>query len=93
MFHASNKLLENEIEQLLKRTILLKKVVLRALKFRLGLNDDESPVLIKDFGDQTIKGEPTMTISARITKEHIQSFSESKPMLKATLYKGTHILD
>lgn len=93
MFHASNKLLENEIEQLLKATILLKRVVLRALKFRLGLNDEASPVLIQDFGGQIIKGEPTMTINAKITKEHIQSFSESKPMLRATLYKGTHLLD
>jgi hypothetical protein len=94
MFHASNKLLEKDIEQLSSSTILLRKVVVRALKFRLGLQADESPVLIRDFGGTVIRGEPVMNItSTKITKEDIQSFSEVKPMLKATLYKGTHLLD
>ena len=93
MFHASNKLLEKDIEKLLKATVLLKKVAMSALKFRLGLQNYESPVLINDFGGNVIKGEPRMKINAKITKKDIQSFLEAKPMLKATLYKNTHILD
>jgi hypothetical protein len=91
MFHASNRLLENDIQQLLDKTVLLKKVVIRALKLRLGLKNDESPVLMNE-GNLTMAGEPFMNGKRKITKEDIQSFLEAKPMLKATLYKGTHFL-
>lgn len=91
MFHASNKLLETDIQQLLDKTVMLKKVVIRALKLRLGLRDDESPVLISE-GRLTMGGEPFMNGTRKITKEDIQSFLEAKSMLKATLYKGTHLL-
>ena len=92
MFHASNKLLEKDIEQLGDRIVLVKKVVVRALKLRLGLREEESPVLLGG-GDFQMFGEPFMNGMRRTTKEDIQSFLEAKPMLKATLYKGSHILD
>jgi hypothetical protein len=90
IFHARNKLSENEIQQLFSNTLELKKVTLNALKNRLGLGEEESPVLLNSGIAQA--GEFFMGIRRKITKEDIQSFSEIKPVLKATLYKNTHLL-
>lgn len=90
MFHARNKLSENEVQQLFDNTIELKKVTLRALKNRLGLTEDESPVLLNS--GIAMAGEPFMGIRTKIKKEDIESFSKVKPILKATLYKDSHLL-
>jgi len=90
MFHAGNKLSEGEVEQLADNAVKLKNVTLRALKLRLGLSGDESPVLISQ--GIAIFGEPFMGFRRELKKEDIQSFSEVKPLLKATLYKNTHFL-
>ena len=91
MFHASNKLLEKDIQQLLDKTVTLKKVVIKTLKLRLGLKDGESPILVRE-GGLIMGGEPFMNGTRKITKEDIYSFQKAKPLLKATLYKRTHIL-
>ena len=90
MFHARNKLSEQEVQQLFNNTIEVRKVVTKALKNRLDLAEEESPVLINSGIAQA--GEFIMGIRIKITKEDIHSFSEIKPVLKATLYKNTHLL-
>lgn len=90
IFHARNKLTENEIQQLFDSAIKLKKVTVRALKLRLGLREDESPVLVSS--GIAMAGEFIVAFRRKITKEDIYDFSEVKPLLKATLYKNTHFL-
>lgn len=90
MFHARNKLSEQEVQQLFNNTIEVRKVVIKALKNRLDLAEEESPVLLDDGIAQA--GEAFLGIRSKLTKEDIQSFDEVKLLLRATLYKGTHLL-
>lgn len=90
MFHGRNKLTEDEVKALLDTTIKLKQITLEALKLRLGLTEDDSPVLIRS--GLAVAGEPFMGFRRKITKEDIRSFSKVKPLLKATLYKNTRII-
>ena len=62
----------------------------KALKTRLHLSEEESPVLLSSGFAQA--GEGFLRIRRKITKEDLKSFSEVRPVLKATLYKGTHVL-
>jgi len=86
MFHGKNRLTENEVKDLLDNTVKLKQIALEALKLRLGLTEFDPPFCIQS--GFTMAGEPYMGWRRKITKEDLQSFSKSRSLLKATLYRN-----
>lgn len=84
MFHGRTRLSSQEVKALLDTTYELRLLTMEALKLRMGLCENEPPVLITPTAIM-MPGQPVLTVRRKLTKGDIKSFLRSKPSLKNLL--------